>query len=522
MPSPVSRRLLRRGLVAVAVVLAALGGAAAVILTHAPGNVSHPNVEFTHPTVTVTPPPPAPTKPHKVVNNFQWPWYGFDDGRTRVFPGADKLRPPLHIGWRYTDGGLLEFPPVIYQTTLYLVDDNGWVKAINSMNGHQRWARRLGTLAAASPAVAVKRRLVLVPLLSTNRTGGQKQSPGAGRFVAVSMKTGRVVWSHAVPPGTESSPIVHGPTVYFGDQGGTMYALRIRDGHVDWTYQARGAIKGGPALAGGVLYFGDYSGHAYALNAANGHEIWSVGTNGAHFGFGSGQFYSSPAVAFGRVYMGNTDGRVYSFGAHTGALAWATETGSYVYASPAVDNTPGLGPTVYIGSYDGNFYAFNAQSGAIRWKHPAGGKISGSATIIANVVYYSDLGTKTSAGLDVRTGRQVFSFSQGAFNAVIADPKAIYLDGYATVYQLLPGARPRPAPHKRSAGHPRSPSHTRSPSHPRRAGHTARSTAQSRQAAAARKARARRAAAARKARARRAAAARKARARRARSSRSGK
>jgi outer membrane protein assembly factor BamB len=496
MPSPVSRRLLRRGLVAVAVVLAALGGAAALILTHAPGNVSHPNVEFTHPTVTPT--PPAPAKPRKVVNNFQWPWYGFDPGRTRVFSAAAKLHPPLRIGWRYSDGGLLEFPPVIYQTTLYLVDDSGWVKAINSVNGRQRWARRLGTLAAASPAVAVQNRLVLVPLLSTNRTVGQKPSPGAGRFVAVSMRTGRVVWSHAVPAGTESSPIVQGQTVYFGDQGGTMYALRIRDGHVDWTYQARGAIKGGPALAGGVLYFGDYAGHAYALNAANGHEIWAVGTNGAHFGFGSGQFYSSPAVAFGRVYMGNTDGRVYSFGAHTGALAWATETGSYVYASPAVDNTPGLGPTVYIGSYDGNFYAFNAQSGAIRWKHPAGGKISGSATIIGNVVYYSDLGTKTSAGLDVRTGRQVFSFPDGAFNAVIADPKAIYLDGYGTVYQLLPGPRPRPAARKRSVGH------TGSPSHKPAAGHPAPSTAQSRRAAAARKARARRAAAAPTARAQRA------------------
>jgi len=459
MPSPVSRRLLRRGLVAAAVVLVALGGAAALILTHAPGNVSHPNVEFTHPTVTTTP-PSAPPQPRTVVNHFQWPWYGFDDGRTRVFPGASKLHPPLRIGWRYADGGLLEFPPVIYQTTLYLVDDNGWAKAVNTVNGHQRWAHRLGTLAAASPAVAAKNRLVLVPLLSTHQAVGQKQSPGAGRFVAVSMQTGRVVWSRAVPAGTESSPIVQGQTVYFGDQSGTMYALRIGDGHVDWTYQASGAIKGGPALVNGVLYFGDYAGRAYALNAGNGHEIWAVGTNGAHFGFGSGQFYSSPAVAFGRVYMGNTDGRVYSFGAHTGALAWATETGAYVYASPAVANTPGLGPTVYIGSYDGNFYAFNAQSGAIRWKHAAGGKISGSATIVGNVVYYSDLGTKTTAGLDVTTGRQVFSFSAGAFNPVIADPKAIFLDGYATIYEMLPAGPTRKA---------RAPSRRATPARPARA-----------------------------------------------------
>ena len=138
-----------------------------------------------------------------------------------------------------------------------------------------------------------------------------------------------------------------------------------------------------------------------------------MGTNGAHFGFGSGKFYSTPAVAFGRVYMGNTDGRVYSFGARTGALAWATGTGAYVYASAAVADPPGLGPTVYVGSYDGILYAFNAQSGAVRWRHPPAAKISGSATIVGNVVYYSDLGSKSTVGLDATHRAQVFSSPTG-------------------------------------------------------------------------------------------------------------
>jgi outer membrane protein assembly factor BamB len=226
--------------------------------------------------------------------------------------------------------------------------------------------------------------------------------------------------------------------VYFGDQSGTVYSLNATTGRVNWTFHASGPVKGGPALANGVLYFGDYSGRAYAVNAATGHQVWASNTNGADFGFGSGNFYSTPAVAFGRVYMGNTDGRVYSFSAKSGQLAWATGTGAYVYASAAVDNTPGLGPTIYLGSYDGNFYAFDARSGAIRWKHPAGGKISGSATIVGGVVYYSDLGTKTTAGLDARTGRKVFSFPDGAFNPVVADNHAIYLSGYTMLYQMLP------------------------------------------------------------------------------------
>ncbi len=444
MPSPGSRRWLRYGLVAVAVLLVMAGGAVAFVLAHTPHNVSHPNVEFIRPTTT-TPPPPPPKKRKKeavAVDNFAWPRYGFDAARTHDFGGEDPPRLPLHVGWRFQDWALLEFPPVIYQNRLYLIDDDGSAKALDKHTGHKLWETKVGTLAAASPALGIDQGLMYVALLSTNHNATRTQVPGNGLFAALSMQTGRIVWKKRIAPGTESSPIAWGNTVYFGDQGGTVYSLNATTGRVNWTYHASGAVKGGPALSGGILYFGDYAGRAYAVNAANGHQIWAVNTTGADFGFGSGNFYSTPAVAFGRVYMGNTDGRVYSFAAKTGQLAWATGTGAYVYASAAVANTPGLGPTVYLGSYDGNFYAFDARSGAIRWRHPAGGRISGSATIVGDVVYYSDLGTRTTTGLDVRTGRKVFFFPDGVFNAVVADDTGtIYLSGRTMLYELLPKKR---------------------------------------------------------------------------------
>jgi outer membrane protein assembly factor BamB len=441
MPSFGSRRLLRVVLAAVAVLLLLVGAAVAFVLLHAPGNVSHPNLSFTAPTTTAS--VPSPRK--RVVDNFAWPRYGYDGARTRLFPGARGLHPPFRVGWRYEDYALLEFPPVIYQNTLYQLDDDASIKAINKRNGHVIWQHKLGTLAAASPALGIKQRLVFVPILSRTT-----HSPGNGALDAVSMKTGRVVWTHPTPSGTESSPMAWGTTVYFGDQSGTVYALRARDGRVFWTYHASGAVKGGPALVNNILYFGDYAGRAYALNANTGRQIWAVSTNGAHFGFGSGNFYSTPAVAFGRVYMGNTDGRVYSFAARTGQLAWATATGAYVYASAAIADVPGLGPTVYVGSYDGNFYAFNAQSGAVRWRHPVGNRISGSPTIVGDVVYFSALGSRTTVGVNLRTGRQVFFFPDGAFNPVVCDPGAIYLSGYSMLYQLLP--KRAGAPSRAAAG----------------------------------------------------------------------
>jgi outer membrane protein assembly factor BamB len=440
MSSPGSRRWLKRGLVAVAILLVAAGGAAAFVLLHSPGNVSHPNVEFTGPSDRSRKPAP--------VDSFEWPRYGFDAARTRLFTGAPKIHPPFRVGWRFNDFALLEFPPVIYQSSLYVVDDDGSAKALDKRTGHKLWERKVGTLAAASPALGIGQRLVFVPILSTNRNAGSSQAPGNGRLVALSMKTGRVAWSKPIPAGTESSPLAYGDSVYFGDQNGTVYSLRARDGHVNWTFHASGAVKGGPSLANGKLYFGDYAGRVYAVNPRTGRQIWAASTNGAHFGFGSGNFYATPAVAYGRVYIGNTDGRVYSFAEGTGELAWATGTGAYVYSSAAVADVPGLGPTVYLGSYDGNFYAFDARSGAVRWKHRAGGRISGSPTIVGNVVYFSDLGGRNTIGLNWRTGRQVFFFGDGAFNPVVADYGAIYLTGYSHLYQLLPRppARPRPKP----------------------------------------------------------------------------
>jgi outer membrane protein assembly factor BamB len=224
--------------------------------------------------------------------------------------------------------------------------------------------------------------------------------------------------------------------VFFGSQNGTVYALNAHNGDVAWVYHAGGAVKASPTLANGILYFGDYSGHVQALDERTGRRIWDSGSGGALLG--SGTFYSTVAAMYGRVFLGNTDGRVYAYDAFTGQLDWAVQTGAYVYASPAVVNAPGLGPTVYVGSYDGTFYALNARSGQIEWQFHPGGRISGSATIVGRVVYFADLASHRTYGLGISTGRVVFQMHTGSFDPVISDGQDIYLTGYTGLYGLAP------------------------------------------------------------------------------------
>jgi outer membrane protein assembly factor BamB len=202
-------------------------------------------------------------------------------------------------------------------------------------------------------------------------------------------------------------------------------------------------VKASPSLSNGVLYFGDYSGELQAVRERDGHRVWASGSGGALLG--SGTFYSTPAVVYDRVFLGNTDGRVYAYDASSGKLDWAVQTGAYVYASPAVTNAPGLGPTVYEGSYDGTLYALNARSGRIEWRYDAGGKISGSATVVGRIVYFADLSHHRTIGLGISTGRVLFTMSTGSFDPVVSDNHYLYLSGITGLYALAPytpAARP--------------------------------------------------------------------------------
>jgi len=316
----------------------------------------------------------------------------------------------------------------MYGDHIFQLADNATLTATNKHTGHAFWSRQLGQLSASSPAVNAS------TVYATVLSSGHARQPG--RVVALNVRNGSIRWVRELSSPTESSPLLDRGRLFFGSQSGIVYALNARDGRVIWTYHADGAVKASPTLAGGVLYFGDYSGHVQAISEQTGRQLWISGSGGALLG--SGTFYSTAAVVYGRVFLGNTDGRVYAYDALSGRLDWAVQTGAYVYASPAVTNAPGLGPTIYLGSYDGTFYALNARSGQVSWQFNARGRISGSATIIGRIVYFADLGDRRTFGLGISTGRVLFEMDTGAFDPVISDGEHIYLTGTTGLYALAP------------------------------------------------------------------------------------
>jgi len=428
LPGSIRGRLALAGVVALLLAGGALG--AYLYERHRTGNIYHPHALFV--------PQPAPELPAKGPDRFAWPLYGYTTNHTRFFPASPSMRPPYRTVWTHWGGALLEFPPVMYGNHLFQLGDDAVIHAIDKYSGRDMWSRRLGALSASSPAVGGD--TVYATVLS--------RSPGSqsGRVVAMNTANGHFRWARDLPSRAESSPLLDKGRLFFGTQDGTVYALRARTGDVLWTYHAAGAVKASPSLSSGTLYFGDYSGELQAVRESDGRRLWVSGSGGALLG--SGTFYSTPAVVYGRVFLGNTDGRVYAYDQSSGKLDWAVQTGAYVYASPAVANAPGLGPTIYLGSYDGAFYAIDARSGHIDWQYHDGGKISGSATIVGRIVYYADLGHRRTTGLGISTGKAVFSMNTGSFDPAISDDHYLYLTGYTSLYALAPYT---PAPHKAAA-----------------------------------------------------------------------
>jgi outer membrane protein assembly factor BamB len=421
---PFSRRV-RWALAASIVVLAALAALAVHLYQRQrTGSIYHPHARFVA--------QPTPTLPSSGPARFAWPLYGYTANHTRFFPAPSNIHPPFKQIWVRNSHSLLEFPPVVYGERIFQLGDDGVLNALDRRNGYLIWSRRLGQLSASSPAATAN------TLYVTILYSGHPKSPG--RIIALNSANGAVRWWHALPSGSESSPLIDNGRVFFGSQNGTVYALNDRTGARIWSYRAASAVKASPSLSGGVLYFGDYSGRLQAISERTGRRLWVTKSEGALLG--SGNFYSTAAVVYGRVFLGNTDGRIYAYDASTGHLDWAVQTGAYVYASPAVTNAPGLGPTIYIGSYNGTFYALNARSGHISWRFNAHGRISGSATILGRVVYFSDLGSHRTYGLGISTGRLIFEKRTGAFDPMVSDGIDVYLTGDTGLYGLAPAEQP--------------------------------------------------------------------------------
>lgn len=414
---------------AIVLVLVILGGITLADRLRGPSEVSDPTVEFVADDPVA---PEAPKPPEDAQDSYDdgadWPVYGGNAQRTRYQPFATRsttIRPPLTEKWGNTGKVLLEFPPVLCGRRLYVLRNDALLRAIDRRTGRTVWQKRIGRLAASSPACADGR--IYATVLKRNRYDR------GGQVIALRASNGSRIWRIALASRTESSPLIAGDQVIFGTEKGEVLSLHRVSGRVRWRYRAGGAIKAAVAMEGNTLYVGDYSGRMHAIWARSGRKRWVSDLGGS--------LYSTPAVAYGRVFVGNIDRSVVAVGADTGRIAWRRRMKGYVYSAPAVAPVKGKGPTVFIGSYGGQLVALDARSGKTRWSRELGGKMSGGVTVVGDLVMYANLGRKSLGIRRASNGDLLYSHRSGAFDPGISDGRRLYINTYTSVYHLVPKAQ---------------------------------------------------------------------------------
>src|SRR5204862_4994626 len=134
--------------------------------------------------------------------------------------------------------------------------NSGRVFALDVRTGKVLWAHRQKGFIAATPAIAGGR--VYVASMD-------------GRITCYRLADGLQLWQYSTGGRPiESSPLVVGDELYFGDQAGSgdgrVYSIDIRTAKLRWTFRPNGAIKGSAAQAGNLVVVGDYAGNVWGVS----------------------------------------------------------------------------------------------------------------------------------------------------------------------------------------------------------------------------------------------------------------
>jgi len=249
--------------------------------------------------------------------------------------------------WKFKTGDDVGTTPVVMNGIVYFGSDDGYLYAVDALNGKSKWYLQTGSVVRTSPTVV---------------EGIVYFGSDDGHLHAVDALSGKLRWSFQTGSKFITNPIVDNKTVYIGTVASVvftqdyLYAIDSISGKLKWKFEPKFRMKGEgtgitttPAVADGIVYFGCNNSYFFALDTLSGRLIWRLKTKDINYR------NSFPTVVNGIIYGGYE-----------------------VYGGP--------GPYDYYG----NFYAIDALSGNAKWSLNTGGVVETSPVVVDGVVYFSN------------------------------------------------------------------------------------------------------------------------------------
>lgn len=284
--------------------------------------------------------------------------------RTGEMPGPlPTFDEPIIVRWVFApEGKNFESPPAVVDGTLYAGADSdepgGYVYAINSMTGEERWHLRTAE-AYAIHTPTVSDGIVYVntradSYVSATSITGESSAPGAIVY-AIDANSGEERWRFQAGDIYNFGTVVVGGTAFFSDDEHYLHAVDANSGDERWRFTVSDALNA-PTLAEGMVLIGDTSNYLYAVDSGTGEERW-------RFEVSPGDF--PPIVIDDVVFAGGEKGRVHAIDIPSGQERWRFDSDSpYPYS---LDVLAAIDGTVFASDV-GRLYALDDDTGEERWR----------------------------------------------------------------------------------------------------------------------------------------------------------
>jgi len=287
--------------------------------------------------------------------------------------GAADNAPPQSTGaailehaWRANLGAgsnnraQIASPPVISNGTLYFLDADHRVHAIDARDGHRIWEERVRP-EAGRDRVARGGGLAI-------GAGRVYVTTGFGFVVALDAGSGAEIWRAQANAPFQSAPTFANDRIYAITNDSELLAFDGATGEVTWTYQAiaePARILSAPSVGvdGETVVAPFASGELVALLAANGRRLWSDSLSRAgniNSLSAINDIAGRPVIDGGAAYAASHSGILAAIDLRSGQRIWAR-----TFAST---QTPWVaGDVLYAISTDGELAAFDRRTGNVYW-----------------------------------------------------------------------------------------------------------------------------------------------------------
>ncbi|MGB0372143.1 MAG: PQQ-binding-like beta-propeller repeat protein [Opitutales bacterium] len=128
---------------------------------------------------------------------------------------------------------------------------------------------------------------------------------------------------------------------------------------VAWKFKADGAVNTAVTLVGGVVYFGANGGTLYALGEHDGEVKWETRIKNPEPG--ARKQFTVPLYVDGKIYVGAANKRLYCLDAKSGKIEWDVKLSDWARAKPAMTSKG-----IIVATVDGKI-ASVSKKGKVQW-----------------------------------------------------------------------------------------------------------------------------------------------------------